>query len=56
MNREKRIGVGYCVGLLLIVLVWGKRTLSPAAENGMTLIESLRGAGIAQWLQRRTRD
>ena len=41
INREKRIGVDYCVGLLLIVLVLVKRTLSPVTENGMTLIESL---------------
>ena len=31
----------YCVDLLLVVLVLGKRTLSPATETGMTLIKSL---------------
>ena len=31
----------YCVDLLLVVLVLGKRTLSPATETGLTLVKSL---------------
>ena len=33
--------VDYCVELLLVVLVLGKRALSPATETGLTLVKSL---------------